>query len=47
MGIVFLIFTTTAMMGTIGVRRNIGVDVCPESAEEKKVEQIDSDIQVI
>jgi hypothetical protein len=47
MGIVILIFTTKAMMGTIGVLRNIGVGVFRESEEEKKVEQFDSDIQVI
>jgi hypothetical protein len=35
------------MMGTIGVLRNIGVGVFPESEEEKKVEQFDSHIQVI
>ena len=35
-----LIFTITAMMGTIGVLRNIGVGVFPESEEEKKVDSL-------
>jgi hypothetical protein len=47
MGIVFLIFTTTAMMGTIGILRNIGVAVFSRAWEEEKVKQFDSDIQVI